>query len=744
MFCLPWGICQSGQRQLLAICIDGNVIGDNEFGAGVKRALLAGDWDKSHIQLVTEKSAEALFDALEWAHTQKSDIDMLFFYFTGHGYLGGVQLGADKISFDQLHDEFVKFENIPMCIIIDACHSGSAIPFLEKENRVLITSCQDDETSGYFSEALISALGPPADCYGNLDGFTSAEELYAHILADWQISTYTPQLSDSFEGNLTILSTYWEGKKPEVYQVHDQQGLDMFDNHKLLRQSFIPITTPIAGVALKIGSWDATADILVEIYEENMSLRGQAVIPANELANLTKSSWVFIETNFSVIPGIPHDIVCKSNSTYWWWGSNDWYSGGQAWVSFDQGQTWQPHTQISDLSFIMYGLRDNTPPTVAITHPQAGKIFSGLLPIEWIAVDNSDQNLNGSITLLSSSDSGHHWNIIASGISNRGRFQWNTVEEDDGTDYLIKITAVDESRNLGVNISKGVFVIDNTAPATKLSTVPALADGLNGWFKGDVAIALNPTDNTSGVGDSKYQLDNDTWQDYTDEFLISSGGVHEMKFYSVDNAGNLETPNKVAIKIDGVNPVTACTFRPDGPTGENGWYVDNVSITLSASDTFSGVNHTSYRLDGGEYAIYETALDLADEGDYTLQYSSIDKAGNQEELHTVPVKLDKTKPSIDITIPEQGLYIYDRKILPLVNNILIIGKVTIKVNASDLISNIDKVCFHSDSKTYIDSKEPYEWQWDEPGFATRILTAIAHDNAGLVQTDKIEVIMLNI
>jgi len=416
----------------------------------------------------------------------------------------------------------------------------------------------------------------------------------------------------------------------------------------------------------------------------------------------------------------------------------------RAWASFDQGLTWQLQAQISDFAFIIYGLRDNSPPEVTIISPQGGKIFSGQLPITWTIEDNSDQNLNGSVTLLCSPDGGKSWNAIANGISNNGRFQWNTSKHDDSKAYLIKITAVDESRNIGVNISNETFVIDNTAPATMQSSIPSLADGENGWFKCDVAVALTPFDNISGVKTSMYKLNNGIWQDYTDVLSLSSDRIHEIIFYSVDNAGNLEKPNNVTIKIDRTSPATTCTLEPKSPTGENGWYIGNVTIILTASDDVSGANRTTYSIDDEKIKDYEETVKLINEGEYTLHYSSIDGAGNEEEQHTVSVRLDKTKPSANITSPEQGLYIFDRKILPLVNKILIIGKVTITVNAYDLISDINRVTFNSDAQRYIDSMAPYEWLWDEPGLAARTLTIFAYDNAGLVETDKIEVIIINI
>ncbi len=72
--------------------------------------------------------------------------------------------------------------------------------------------------------------------------------------------------------------------------------------------------------------------------------------------------------------------------------------------------------------------------------------------------------------------------------------------------------------------------------------------------------------------------------------------------------------------VDTTPPVTTCTI-----TGEN-----PVTITLSATDDMSGVNHTYYKIDDGSFAEYTAPVEYSIPGNHTVYFYSVDKAGNTE------------------------------------------------------------------------------------------------------------------
>ena len=97
---------------------------------------------------------------------------------------------------------------------------------------------------------------------------------------------------------------------------------------------------------------------------------------------------------------------------------------------------------------------------------------------------------------------------------------------------------------------------------------------------------------------------------------------------------------------DTTPPVTTNSFDPPTPNGENGWYVSNVTVTLNATDDESGVNVTYYRLNGGEWHRYTEPFLMSKNRTHSIEYYSVDNAGNVEDIKSVICKIDQNRPSI--------------------------------------------------------------------------------------------------
>jgi hypothetical protein len=81
------------------------------------------------------------------------------------------------------------------------------------------------------------------------------------------------------------------------------------------------------------------------------------------------------------------------------------------------------------------------------------------------------------------------------------------------------------------------------------------------------------------------------------------------------------------VNPDAIPPVTTCTL-----TGEmdGAVYISDVIVTLNATDADSGVDHTMYKLDSASWTRYGASFVVSENGTHTVQYYSIDKAGNIE------------------------------------------------------------------------------------------------------------------
>jgi hypothetical protein len=214
--------------------------------------------------------------------------------------------------------------------------------------------------------------------------------------------------------------------------------------------------------------------------------------------------------------------------------------------------------------------------------------------------------------------------------------------------HTVAYWSVDNAGNIEPT-STTTIRLDNVAPTTTLTTGPASPDGSNSWFqRTSVGVTLAATDATSGVATTSYTVDGGAVQAYGGMFAVATPGDHTITYWSTDNAGNVESVHTAHVRLDAAAPSTALATTPSSPTGSNGWFTSSVSFTLSASDATSGVASRFYRLDGGSTQTYAGAVAVG-QGDHTVEYWSVDNAGNAEAHSTVHVKLDSIGPVTTLT-----------------------------------------------------------------------------------------------
>ncbi|UCD13947.1 MAG: hypothetical protein JSW60_00585 [Thermoplasmatales archaeon] len=116
---------------------------------------------------------------------------------------------------------------------------------------------------------------------------------------------------------------------------------------------------------------------------------------------------------------------------------------------------------------------------------------------------------------------------------------------------------------------------------------------------------------------------------------------------SVPSTGNM-------VFFDDITPpVTTISFDPPHPDGDNGWYVNNVTVTLNATDDVSGVKAIYYKIPGdewrnhtGDFLIFILDYDCLQDG--LIEFYSVDYAGNQEETKSVLINIDQLPPEIEL------------------------------------------------------------------------------------------------
>jgi alpha-tubulin suppressor-like RCC1 family protein len=135
---------------------------------------------------------------------------------------------------------------------------------------------------------------------------------------------------------------------------------------------------------------------------------------------------------------------------------------------------------------------------------------------------------------------------------------------------------------------------------------------------------------------------------------LNGDGVFEISF----NSDGTLTHDEYISQMDTTPPVTTVSLNP-GPNA-NGWNNTNVTANLTATDIGSGVKEIHYILNGGAETIFtgaSTSFLVSIEGSDNITYFAKDNAGNTETPKSVTVKIDKTKPTININSPQAKEYL---------------------------------------------------------------------------------------
>ena len=102
--------------------------------------------------------------------------------------------------------------------------------------------------------------------------------------------------------------------------------------------------------------------------------------------------------------------------------------------------------------------------------------------------------------------------------------------------------------------------------------------------------------------------------------------------------------------VDLTAPVASIGVNP--AANGNGWWQTSPTITLSATDSGSGVKELRYWIDGGNVIVVSgssTSLSVITEGTTTINLRAVDNAGNISSLATQVIRLDRTAPQISLT-----------------------------------------------------------------------------------------------
>lgn len=230
---------------------------------------------------------------------------------------------------------------------------------------------------------------------------------------------------------------------------------------------------------------------------------------------------------------------------------------------------------------------------------------------------------------------------------------------------------------------QGILVVtegtgeDTTPPETAAQVTGT--QNAQGEYVGSASVAISATDEDGGSGVDRVEYaigDTGAWQPYTTPVVVDQVGSHKIRYRALDKAGNVSAEKSAEFTVvapssdDTAPPETSATVT--GEQNADGAYIDMATVTVSASDTGSGVNSIEYAVDGGAWQPYTMPVMVHQLGAHTVHYRATDKAGNVAAEKSVRFTVvaaapqDTTPPVTGVTVDgtknSDGAYIGNAKV----------------------------------------------------------------------------------
>lgn len=205
------------------------------------------------------------------------------------------------------------------------------------------------------------------------------------------------------------------------------------------------------------------------------------------------------------------------------------------------------------------------------------------------------------------------------------------------------------------------FKVDLERPTVAIAASGAV--GGDGWYVSPVTVDVSGADTAPGSGINAAVPPSGVFVSVDGgAFVANSGpitipeGLHEVRAFSVDVAGQRSPIKAAAFKVDLSQPVTAARVIPPAPARAEWWRrLPRVVLRATDGERNAGVERIQYFLDGSGPFDYKGPFEIP-AGVHTVTYGALDRSGRIEPSRDLVVPVDVSPPVAKATSPDPVLW----------------------------------------------------------------------------------------
>jgi hypothetical protein len=283
----------------------------------------------------------------------------------------------------------------------------------------------------------------------------------------------------------------------------------------------------------------------------------------------------------------------------------------------------------------------------------------------------------------------------------------------------VQVRGINSVGNIEPSNATHTVIVDTAPPVTSLNySRPNYPTATTTYVSKNTTFTLNASDDISGVANTYYKVDSESWTKYTSPFTLSNltDGIHTLYFYSIDQLDNKESTQSFNLTLDNTEPVISFVT----PSNKSAVGSPDIDVSWTGFDYGSGIAYYEIKIDDKEYGNKGTftnhTFSNVTEGSHDIYLKAVDKLGNSRES-SITIVVDTTPPIISIDFPKNRSGIKS-------------SRIAIAWSGFDELAGIDHYEVRLDNNLWINVATTTTYTFSQLSDGTHIIDIRAIDKAG--------------